>query len=78
MILQIQTPQFTGQINRAGDDHTPVISVFRELICFCCRFTDYASSSTCRKYLSEMFRVFCPSVVDSGRCIGAASHISRQ
>ena len=36
MILQIQTPQLTGKINRAGHEHTPVFSVFRDFVCFRC------------------------------------------
>ena len=78
MILQIQTPQLTGKINRAGHEHTTVISFFRDLICFCCRFTYYAASAACCEYLSQALRVFRPSVINGGRCIGAAFHITRQ
>ena len=78
MILQIQTPQLTGKINRAGNEHALVISVFRDLICFCCRVAYNASFAACCEYLSQTLRIFRSSVLDSGRCVGAASHISRQ
>ena len=75
MILQIQTPQFTGKINRAGHEHTTVFSLFCDLICFCRGFAYHAASAACSKHLSQMLRIFCPSVIDSSRCVGAAFQI---
>ena len=78
MILQIQTPQLTGKINRAGHEYTPVFSVFRDLICFCCRVADDAASAAGCENLAQTLRIFCPSVIYGSRCVGAALHIACQ
>ena len=78
MILQIQTPQLTGKINRAGHKHTLIVAVFRDLICFCCRVADDAAFAACCKHLSQTLRIFCPSVIYGSRCVGAALHIACQ